>query len=355
MNGVQPFMRRFLTRALLILLVLVGAGLTGYWYWAEQRLAAGFATWEADARARGWHIAHGTPGWGGWPLHARLAIPDLAIAGATLAVPGGIAWDAQGLVLDVDLFAPPYRLSLIPDGPETLRLGHAAPLRIAAEALTASVLLQPGAVPAMDVNGRNVVIMPNGATAKNAVGIGLLQMHGDLPPAQGGKVLHFTASTEAISLPADRRWALGQHMSSLSVEGTLGGLDGLRPANAPSSAALAKSWRDAGGAFEIARLAIGWGPLGLSLRGKAGFDTDLQPDIAAETRIIGYAGTLQALARNGMISPQAAGAASAVLSLLAHTPENGGPSEVDVPLHLQSGHLTVGGVPVAKIPPIMWN
>ena len=71
-------------------------------------------------------------------------------------------------------------------------------------------------------------------------------------------------------------------------------------------------------------------------------------------RVVGYAETLDALATHGVISKSAATAAKAVLSLLAHTPEDGGPPDVEVPLTLQYRTLSMRQVPLLRLPEIDW-
>jgi hypothetical protein len=83
-------------------------------------------------------------------------------------------------------------------------------------------------------------------------------------------------------------------------------------------------------------------------------DEQLQPMGAASAHLIGYAETLDALAVRGAISKSAATAAKAVLSLLAHTPEDGGPPDVEVPLTLQYRTLSMRQVPLLRLPELDW-
>lgn len=349
----QQRMRRFLGYFLIGGPVVILLAVTGYWWLAEQRLEAGFTAWRQQAEASGWQVASAAPGHGGWPFDARLDLRDFSLKGGAALMPGGLALQAPRLALEVGLFSLPYTLAILPRDP-VARLGAATPIVLHADSFTVTVTPQHDAAPTVDVAGKSVTLTPQGASADRGIGIGLLQAHGDLPASTGGAVLHYTSSLEAILLPAAQRWALGRHLSSISLEGSLSGLPALQP-GAPSPQALAAAWQKAGGALDLKRLAMGWGPLGLSLAGSARLDDGLQPAMAATARIVGYAGTLQALARGGVISADAAGAAAAVLGLLAHAPEGGGPSEVVVPVRLQAGQLSIGGVPVARPGKLNWN
>lgn len=71
-------------------------------------------------------------------------------------------------------------------------------------------------------------------------------------------------------------------------------------------------------------------------------------------QVTGYAATLDALARAGLMSCSAATTAKAVLSLLANAPDDGSPSEVEVPLSLQYRTLSMRQVPLVRLPELDW-
>jgi len=70
--------------------------------------------------------------------------------------------------------------------------------------------------------------------------------------------------------------------------------------------------------------------------------------------VAGYAPTLDVLATHGVISNSAAVAAKAMLSLIAATPADGGPAEVEVPLSLQQGTLSMHQIPLVRLPKLDW-
>jgi len=70
---------------------------------------------------------------------------------------------------------------------------------------------------------------------------------------------------------------------------------------------------------------------------------------------VGYAETLDALAAHGAISRSAATVAKAVLSLMANSPDDGSPPEVDdVPLKLEFRTLSMRQVPLVRLPELDW-
>ncbi len=116
----------------------------------------------------------------------------------------------------------------------------------------------------------------------------------------------------------------------------------------------AAAWRDGGGSLEVRHLALVWGPLDLTGSATLALDEQLQPMGAASARVVGYAETLDSLAAHAAISRSAATAAKAVLSLLANSPDDGSPPDVEVPLTLQYRTLSMRQVPLVRLPEIEW-
>jgi hypothetical protein len=143
---------------------------------------------------------------------------------------------------------------------------------------------------------------------------------------------------------------LGPRIASLVLRGAL---DGPVP-HSRAAAERASVWRDGGGTLQVQHLAVTWGPLDLTASATLTLDEQLQPMGTGSARIVGYAESLDALAAHGVISRSAATAAKAVLSLLAHTPEDGSPPDVEVPLTLQYRTLSMRQVPLLRLPEIDW-
>ena len=341
------------------LLVLLVAGHMLAWRWAEQRLNQGFASWTAARRAAGWTVTSGTPVQGGWPLAAELTIPDLFIAGGQPDIPGGLTWSTARVVLGVALLHP-RALSIGMEGMQRLRLAEGPDIPFTADRFRATVPLEPG-VPAraVDVAVTNLRAgVPGeaaaGETVPHGLTVALMQMHAELKPAaaQGEPAIPFTGSAQDISLPntPNVAWPLGPRIASLSMEGAL---NGPLPRGA-DLVARATAWRDGGGTFEIRRLALGWGPLGLAGSATLALDEQLQPMGAGTAHIIGQDATLDALGAGHTINARTATAAKAVLSLLGRVPEDGGAPEVDVPLTLQASTLAMGRIPLTRVPHLEW-
>jgi hypothetical protein len=187
--------------------------------------------------------------------------------------------------------------------------------------------------------------------------VGGLNGHADLGPDAGRDqaVARFSVSAQPVILPDGTQWGLGPEISEVVLKGVLNGpLPSAGITGGRGLTARATSWRDEGGSLELSRLAIGWGQVRLEATATLALDEDLQPMGAGTGKIAGYGAALDALATNGVVTRSAAKAAKAVLSLLANTPIDGEPEEVEVPLTLQYRTLSVRQVPLVRLPELDW-
>jgi hypothetical protein len=331
-------MRRGLRIALpIVLLVAVVGGDTAAWLAATGYLERGFDGWATRQREAGWRVSSGPLRRGGWPIAATVTVPDLAVAEGADGVPGHVAWHANAAVLGLTVQNPTLLTADI-QGSQTLRIEPGPEVSFTADRIHIEVpLARASGAPIASLEVRNL----RGAGTT----IGLLTGQ-----ATDGPTPTLTMSTEAIELPSDRQWPLGPHISSLAIDATLRG--GLPPPG--SLAASAAAWRDAGGGVDITHLALGWGPLGLAATAQLGLDSALQPTGTADLHVVGYAKTMAALAERRVITENAALAATAVMTLMAHVPADGGAPEVEVPLTLRNGKLLMGQTPLVRVPKVEW-
>jgi hypothetical protein len=348
-------MRRALIAAVAVVIVLV-AGHTLIWRWSAARLASGYADWVQAQRALGWTVTNGEPSSGGWPFSAKLTIPDVFLSGGRPDIPGGLTWSGDRVVLTVALLHP-GRLAIAPEGMQRLRVADGADIPFTADQLAVGVPLDADA-PARfaDLSATNLRVgLPEGGIAANPLTLALVHVHLDSTPAaaQGEAALAIAGSAQDIGLPAPpagRAWPLGPRIASVSFEAALTGPWPL----AADIAVRAAEWRDGGGTLEIRRLALGWGPLGLSASATLALDEHMQPMGAGSAHIVGEDASIAALVANHVVTANAATAARTILGLMSHAPEGGGAPEVDVPLTLQNRMLTMGRIPLAKLPELVW-
>jgi len=335
---------------ILAALAVVAAAHTGLWWFAAGQLEDALTVWQAQNSAAGWTIFTGKPVRTGWPLAAAIAVPDLSIAGGEADIPGGLSWRAAQTELAVALLRP-RQLRIRIAGEQHLRLSGLAEFAFTAERFEVTFPLDPGA-PALSADLAASGL--HAAVAGGSLDIATLALHADNRPAagRGEEALAMTGSAEAIGLPAvQSAWPLGPHIASVSFDAALTGpLPGLA-----DLATRAAAWRDGGGTLAVRRLALGWGPLGLSASATMTLDAHLQPEGSATARLIGYDATLDALAASGMLAPRAALAIKSVLALLARPPEGGGTPQVVLPLTLRDRSLAAGRFPLLRLPELGWQ
>ncbi len=335
-------MRRRFLASLVILLVLIGGGVTAYWYVACRQLADGFTAW-TQAQAPVWRFSNGPLSFEGWPARAILLVPELRITGGAAYVPGGLNWRAGDVRLVLPLLHP-GTLDVLAEGEQ--RIGSA--LGVGRPYTAALTRLRLPLRPA----GSRVELRVEQLRAGGEMSAGVIQalLTFDSAAAKAQPAIDATVSAQTIALPPAVDWPLGSRIAHVAFTGSLEG-----PLPPPRDLTDdARAWRDGGGAVSVRQLALRWGPLDASISAQVTLDAAMQPIATGQAVITSYAQLLDGLAARHVIGNDAALAAKAVLSLLAETPPGGGPSEVQVPFGVRDRLLSVHGIPLAKLPALQW-
>jgi hypothetical protein len=345
-------MRRRLWILLTALVLVVVIGDFAAWQFAVRQLRSGLAGWVAARRAAGWSVSSTPPQAGGWPLAATLTLDDVGLRGGMPDIPDGMAWRAEHVVLRLGLFHP-LVLRIEAGGAQHLRVADAPDIAYTAGDLHLLVPLQADpTAQAIDLRGEALRVSIPVAGANDSLTLDRLEvdavLHADAP--QGKAAVSMAIKAGGIGLPGRLTWPLGPRIASVVLDGVL---NGPLPA-ATGLKAAATAWRDDGGSVAVQHVETRWGPLGLTATATLALDPELQPMGAGTAQVTGYAETLDALARNGLMSRSAATTAKAVLSLLANAPDDGSPSEVEVPLSLQYRTLSMRQVPLVRLPELDW-
>ncbi|HEY8612868.1 MAG TPA: DUF2125 domain-containing protein, partial [Roseomonas sp.] len=116
----------------------------------------------------------------------------------------------------------------------------------------------------------------------------------------------------------------------------------------------AATWRDAGGTLELRQLDLEYGPATAQASATLALDDALQPMGAGTLKLTGAEAVLDALARDGLLTPRNASLARRVVSVLARPPSEGEPPQLEVPLTLEGRGLAVARIPVARMPALVW-
>lgn len=314
-------------------LALLLAGLTVAWFVVTARMEVELQRWQQAQQVAGVFVRFGAIERGGWPLAAQVALPEVTIATDTPGQLDAIAWQAARVTLSL---APlhPLTLAIAASGAQSLRFGAAPAIPLSFGALHAAAPLDMARQGAVDVEAR---------------ALGLAFETGSLTVDRLG--LRLRANDAFVSL-SDAQLPL----ANLPFGGTVQSLDvharwtGAWPPMRDPAAALA-AWRDSGQHLYLDGLALRWGPLDVRGSATLGLDRALQPDGTASVQMTGWREVLEALARSGAITRSDAKVVETLLSLVAK-PGGGDGEEADLPLTLHDRTLSVGAIPILRVPPL---
>lgn len=284
---------RFRLLALPLLLVLVLAGWSGYWLYAQARVQQEIDRGVAELQARGGTFACNERQWRGFPL--RL---ELSCEGTRLDVPGGPVIETARIEAASDLHEP---------------------RRIVAH--TDKVVAEGG--PDWTFNGRN---------------IGVAAAH------DGADRLEFSASGEALRFADGRMPAIA--LDALEIEGS--------GENLPRRQAddLASLYREAvrlGSQVTIDRFDAQMGDIRFTASGTVELGPE-GPTGSLSTTVTKYKDFLADLERRGVVSKKVVGASSMMIGLLQGGTQKDG--EVTLALRFHEGKVFWGPFAVAEIPPL---
>jgi hypothetical protein len=212
---------------------------------------------------------------------------------------------------------------------------------------------------AVDVEGRVVAAID--VTAVGLTGLGLAQgtgigdaeAHIELPttPPQShtDTALGLSLQLSDATLPANVP-GFGNTLSGFSFTGQMKGA--LPPGQIVPAL---KQWRNDGGTVELQSLRLRWGSLLVDASGTLALDNALQPEGAFSAVITGQDAAVDVAVKTGALKPSDAGAAKAVLGLLARPNGNNGDKAITLPVTIQNQQLYLGPAKLANIPPIPWD
>ncbi len=354
-------MRKWLyVPAALALLVLADALL---WWVAVGQLQAGLDRWAVQARASGWAVSAGARTRGGFPFRAELSVAGVGLDGGARLMPGGLAWRADRLKLEVAMLHP-ATLMLSTSGPQHLRLSHAPPLVFTAARLRTSVPLTgvDGGIATLEAGGVQGGIA--GSRHPDDVQLASLRARfSGQTGADGSISARLDAQAAGLGLPDTGRWPLSASIAG--VGGTLlltspplgGRHDGSAATTDPQD--QARAWRDGGGVLVGQGLTLRWGPLAVAAEARLGLDAQLQPEGTGSADVAGAGAALDALAVGGVLPPGVAATAKVVLALMpATTGTSGalaGQETLHLPFRLRQSTLSVAQIPIVQLGAIAWR
>jgi hypothetical protein len=312
----------------------------------RHRMRAEYAAWVATVTAQGWTVHSSGLSEGGFPLGATLTLTGFTLSGGHAMLPGGLDWRAERVIVSAGL-AHPLRLTVEPQGEQTIRLAGARAVVFSADRLAATVPLGRQLVDRLSLQADGLAA---GMVQSQRQDVQIEHLELDLQANRRGAA-HVTASAmvsaSGIDLPDNTRWPLGDRVKSFGCV-----LDLTSPALSGAAAIdQARAWRDWGGALSVHDLRLEWGPAELHGEARLGLDGDLQPVGTGRATVSGWAQTVDALAAGGIMQPGMAQTVKVVLGLM--TPSKAG--ALTLPLTLKDSTLSVGKIPLAQLRPVRWN
>ena len=312
-----------------ILLVTAAVAHTVTWFVVTRQIEAGIAPFVAAASAQGWHLEGAAPERAGWPWAASARIPSVV---ATRAFgTSTLRWRAESVLLTVSPLDP-GQLAIAAEGNQTIEAGGRSTPLHAAEA-TMHVPL--------DGNGPIAILVQHLSAGTETSGFVIGKLTGRITPTT--LLLKASGANTVPPLPPPFAAPAAITLRLLTEKP-------FPPLQTPAASAAA--WRDAGGTLAIPDLVLLWGPLTASGSGAIRLDADLQPEGEANLHILGAASVLDAAAKAGLLRPNPAAAARAVLGLLSLAAA-GGP--ISLPVTLRDSTLTAAQFPLVRLQKLVWT
>ena len=341
--------RRLLIATLLVFL-LAGFGLSGFWVFGAEKLRGNVAQWATAWRAEGNAVAFKPFAVTGFPLYFRARLDEFAIAGGGASSPW--RWQAQALRLRASPFAPTRARADFSGEHKVVAELFGVPVAFTAATKDGMARVQRRGeqyLGGLEMHGSSLVI--DGVSGIFTLKEALIDVfHNRRPASASLPSAGLTVTLDDLTLPSNLlAGPLGARIDALNLEAEVMGAIGPE-INTASVAA----WRDAGGTVEVETFTLRWGPLRLRAEGTLALDGQLQPLAAFTATMTGYGETIDLLVAQGALDANDAVAAKTLLSLFAKTPLTGGAPEIAVPLTIQNQRLSVGPVPLFTLRPIVW-
>lgn len=349
----EPASRPGLSRASVFaaVIALLLMGYVALWATTAWQLRSGVRDWVAARQAEGYRIAHGPLAIGGFPRLARVTLSAPGIAapdGRAL----GWSWAGEQAVIEANPLRP-KTVTVRLAGEEAVSINVDGKLRTYRGAGTLTLQVDAGRLPA----ATSLVVHDLSMAAEDpgdAVEIQRLSASGrsaDRPSSgAAGAGYAIRIDADGIRLPRQLDLPLGERIAHLAVDAVFDRRLGTR-SDLPGALA---AWRDSGGAVELNKVRLRYGPLHLDGSGTAALDAALQPIGTFVARIQGFQEAVSALGARGYIDEQTALRARAALAILGRPGANGGAATLSVPLSLHDRRLSVGPLPLMLVPVIEW-
>jgi len=339
----MSFSNRFFLYGPFIAVVLLGLGVSAYWYVVAKQIDAELTRLDGGDIVPGITLQFADKEINGFPFRF-----DVTLGGVTLSAQGPhgeTAWRSERIALHAMAYGRGHYL-LEADGLQTFswpdaQTGAQTIIQSTSNVARASAIFQDGVLTRVDLD----VINTEGedasrdAAPNRAFSAVRAQLH---LMAQGEDRIAIVMSADAVNIGTGFRPALGPELSRLRIEGNVteaAMLDALRAGTADVNAAL-DAWRMAGGAIALDPIEAAWG--GTLLLGESTLRLDDQRRLSGPItmRPEDPVSFLGALSQSEMIPADGRAQLSALREMAA-----GLGSNLDIPIRLEA-ELPLGDGPV---------
>ena len=334
-----PMRRSWLAIPVIVLVVLV-AGFTGYWFYGASLLRGSIDTWMEEQQAQGTAVQTGALSVTGFPLTFTAHVENFMVRR-----PDNLSWAGESL----NAWARPWAwhdIALELDGRHMVSLP--VTWRFARLALTsqggdgALHFGSQGELAAARIGLVDVAIDAGaaGTTAAETLNAGMTYPL-DAP-------LGATIEARRITLPEAPLPGFGRDVQLFGVT-----VDVTGPLPADLRGPELAIWRDAGGILQVEELVLQWGPVAMTAAGAVTLDDALQPQGELRANIQGLDAMIDALVAAGVMDPRQAGFFRFGLTALARRDADGHQT-LTVPIILRDRTVFLGPIALGQLPHATW-
>jgi hypothetical protein len=333
--------RKLITSGLILCLLCLSFSVA-FWFWAATQMETSLNRWSEKQRSRGFEISHGPLSISGFPFLVRAELEE-----ARIKSPEGWYWQTSRLSAEATPWSP---LSMIVDLSadhiiDDLPNNHPAIIIESDKAKSTAQLTLEGELLNARLQADKLIVTRD---SHHPLTITTLDTTlGPLKPASAQNPLqefNILIKAQDINHPELDKTPLKGPITQLNLDGTLYG--------AIPKAKLKKAlhiWRDTGGFLSLHDMSLRWGPLLMDARGKITIDNLLRPSGHLDSRIEGAGTVVKKLEKTGLINKGQSFGIKLSLAALGKTNERGR-HEINVPLIMKDGWLSVGPVTLLRLP-----
>jgi hypothetical protein len=330
-------------RRLLVILAVLAALFTAYWFTVARGAESGIRAWFAARAAEGWVAEVAAVRTSGFPARFETVLTDLTLADPRT----GVAWTAPRFVLEAAAFRPNRITARWPD-----RQTVASPwerIEVTSDRFDASIAFVPGTrleVRAVEANLSDVTLTST-LGWETQFRVGALSA---ASPAAGSGAYEVRFEASDIVLPEALRGTLDPaRLLPDVVEGMVVTAD--VTFDAPWDRFAVEVARPQVTALDLSDLTAQWGGIQMRAAGEVTVDAEGVPDGRITVKVTNWRDLLQVAGNAGLIPPPLMPTVERAFEVLAGL--SGPRDTLDVPLTFANGVVSFGPLPLGPAPRIV--